>query len=85
MFSKNCSAFPRDILRNAFVRCGIVSSDSRTFNNQLRNFGQNRTLTDGIDVYQYPSEELRERQPKLMHSGENLIDLSSVDEDDDYE
>ena len=39
-------AFSRDILRNSFVPYGLVSSDTREYQNQLRNFVKNRTLTD---------------------------------------
>ena len=72
-------AFPRDILRYSFVQCGLVSSDTREYHNQLRHFVQNRTLMDDLtdddktsnipafnpDLY----EDLREGYLELMDSG----------------
>ena len=69
----------------------LVSSDTREYHNQLRNFVQNRTLMDDltdddkasdIPVFNPDNhEELREGNPDLMGSGEDLIDIQSEDED----
>ena len=74
--------------KNSFSQWGLVSSDSRTFHNQLRNFVQNQTWLDDVVVDDQTSviqafnpdhsEELREGHLELMDNGEVL---SSEDDD----
>ena len=44
------SNFSRDIIRQSFIHCGIVSNDSNTYHKQLRHFVQKRILMDDIDI-----------------------------------
>ena len=86
-------AFPRDILGNSFVQCGLVSSDTREYHNQLRHFVQKRNLMDDLtdddrtsDIPAFnpgPHKELREGNPELMDSGEDLMNTQSEDKDED--
>ena len=80
-----------EILRNSFIQCGLVSSDTREYHNQLRHFVQNfDDLTDDdrtSDIPAFnpdPHKELREGHPELMDSEEDLMDIQSEDEDEDY-
>ena len=50
--SKIWSNFSRDILRNSFIKFGLVTSDLR-YHNQLQHFVKTRILIDDIE----PAEE----------------------------
>ena len=90
--SKIWGAFSRDILGYSLIQCGLISSDTKEYHNQLKHFVQNRTLMDDLtdddkmsDCIAFKPDshvDLRDRHPELMDSGEDLMDIQSEDEDE---